>query len=143
MNAYDMTADQYIEAIGGRSLEADSAVAFDESLAGRFFLSQEIARFGDYIIGRTDEGEVHAFVADEAAEDDEVKSVGYFKAEAGQTLLAVATGHEGRGLGSELLYHFRKANPLHKSGGLSAGGEALNRKFHARLVAEAKAAGLI
>lgn len=141
--AYEMTADQYIAAIGGRSADADWSVAFDAARACPFFLTTEVSRFGDYVIAATDGGSLHAFVAEEVAEDDSVKSVGYFKAEGQQTTLAVSGDHCGLGLGSELLYHFRKTNPLQKSGGLSAGGEALNRKFHARLVAEAKSAGLI
>jgi len=142
MQAYEMTANQYIEAIGGRSRDADWSVAFDSSLACPFYLTTEVARYAGYVIARTKEGALHAFVAEEI-ENDEVESVGYFVAEGSQTTLAVAAGHCGRGIGSELLYHFRKANPLQKSGGLSAGGESLNRKFHARLVAEAKVAGLI
>ncbi len=133
--ACEMTTAEYIEAIGGRSEAADSAICFDSAQASRFWLVTEIARHGDYVIGRTREGELHAFVAEAAAADDETRSVGYFKYEARQTTLAVDGDHSGRGLGLELMWNFRKNNPLQNSGGLSAGGYALACKCHARLVA--------
>lgn len=133
--ACEMTTEEYIAAIGGRNEEADYGVHFEASKSSFAFLCDEIVtEVGEYLICRCGH-EFHAFEKNEDMENSEEKSVGYFIAEKSQTTLAVANGHEGRGLGFALLCAFRKSQPLYKSGGLSEGGYRLNVKFHKLLLA--------
>jgi len=149
--AHEMTRDEFIAAIGGRDDSLDETVGFiDKDSYRRDDTSIHVMNFKakdgrGYEIRKSTDGQLHAFSIDELASSDDpdsVKSVGYFRAEKGQTIVAVKGDATGIGLGLELVYQFRKDNPLHPSGGLTSAGVGVNRAVHARLVSDAKARGL-
>lgn len=62
--------------------------------------------------------------------------IGYISGRGDMTELAVVEEMQGKGIGSELQYHFRKDNPYSPTGGLTESGKKLLEKTFKRLEAE-------
>lgn len=150
--ASEMTADEYVEAIGGYSEDAQTSMTYDEKLSsgyeftepGGAFTAKDGAEYELRVgqLPRTREG-IYAFSKDQLEQSTEedrgwTPAVGYIRIEKSMTYLAVADEHSGKGLGLELMYRLRSVAPFQPSGGLSNAGIKLAKKVHAFLKADGK-----
>jgi hypothetical protein len=79
-------------------------------------------------------GDVYAIARNPDLNEQDV--IGYAMRHGDGTELHVVNEAQGRGIGSELSYLYRKMDPFAPSGGLTEGGEATARKTYERLVRE-------
>lgn len=96
--------------------------------------ARRVGRQGDVTFHRGPEGDFYATAFNPDVGEQDV--VGYIMPRGDMTELAVVGEMQGKGVGSELQYLFRKENPDAPTGGLTEAGERSLRRTYDRLVSE-------